>query len=657
MAEERQILLEIEVDKKGAQKQLEENAELLELNKAELANLNKAYKEGEIDVADYAKAKLQLTQENKRLGNQNRNLIRTLETESNSLNALRQNLSRLTAERNNINQQTVEGAKRFAELQKQILNTTDAIKEQEEAGGDFRRSVGNYQTALKGSIFDTQVFGTSINGLVDKFKSFINPVTASIGLIGALGAAYLKTGRGAKDLARASDRLDSALNDLNNSVADFVGATGERGLLDGVLQVLQTRFLGLASTIRSNLIVAIKEQVREFELLELQTNRTAKALLDQAEQQRQIRDDERNSFSERTEANQKLLDLINERESIRIATQEKQVANLKVLLNLDKDNVELQKALAQAEFELADIREEAQGFRSEQAANDLALFRELNEDQLALTTARINEELILVEQGTREELELKEKLIDEQLKLQLKAVGDNEIRQNIVIQEALNARLQLYKDYRSNLVDIQKIQTDQEVDNLEILKERVVKIDTSKTQKLLDNIKAQMEAEKLKNETTLQASSFLAGTLSDQFEQTTAAYKIFASIEAAISTYLAINKTLGSLPFPANTIAATAIGIQGFANVAKINGLFGGGGGASSGNGVQTNTPTITRTTRTTLDGSFDRNQLTSGANNAQADRDNITNSINNLPTPVVKVTDINKVQNQTTKVKVSGSL
>src|SRR5690554_2349882 len=134
MAEERQILLEIEVDKKGAQKQLEENAELLELNKAELANLNKAYKDGEIDLADYAKAKLQLTQENKRLGNENRNLIKTLNTEDNSLNALRANLSKLVAERNNVNQQTVEGAKRFAELQKQILNTTDAIKEQEEAG-------------------------------------------------------------------------------------------------------------------------------------------------------------------------------------------------------------------------------------------------------------------------------------------------------------------------------------------------------------------------------------------------------------------------------------------------------------------------------------------------------------------------------------------
>jgi hypothetical protein len=43
--------------------------------------------------------------------------------------------------------------------------------------------------------------------------------------------------------------------------------------------------------------------------------------------------------------------------------------------------------------------------------------------------------------------------------------------------------------------------------------------------------------------------------------------------QATVDAYLAIQKTLASVPYPANIAAAAGIGIQAFANVSKIAGV------------------------------------------------------------------------------------
>lgn len=65
----------------------------------------------------------------------------------------------------------------------------------------------------------------------------------------------------------------------------------------------------------------------------------------------------------------------------------------------------------------------------------------------------------------------------------------------------------------------------------------------------------------------LTASFELAATLAGENAE---AQKAFASFQAIIQAYLAIQNTLASVPYPANVIAAAAIGVQAFANVVKI---------------------------------------------------------------------------------------
>ena len=72
----------------------------------------------------------------------------------------------------------------------------------------------------------------------------------------------------------------------------------------------------------------------------------------------------------------------------------------------------------------------------------------------------------------------------------------------------------------------------------------------------------------------------ILGGLASLFEENTAAYKVFATAEAAISTYLAANKAFErGGGFPLGTVLAAITVAQGLANVARIQGVeFASGG-------------------------------------------------------------------------------
>lgn len=66
-----------------------------------------------------------------------------------------------------------------------------------------------------------------------------------------------------------------------------------------------------------------------------------------------------------------------------------------------------------------------------------------------------------------------------------------------------------------------------------------------------------------------------------------AAYKIFASTEATIATYLAATKALSEVPFPFNFVAAAGVVAAGLANVAQINAAHSGGEFIGTSSGVK----------------------------------------------------------------------
>lgn len=537
MAEET-ILLNFQIDQGDALTQLQRTDKAILNLKEEQKELNKAYKEGTITQDQYVKENIKLTQALTKETDTRKTLTKVLNTESNSLDAQRLKLAALTKERNATNKSTAEGVKRSKELTAEIKHLNDEIKKQEQAGGDFRRNVGNYSDALKGAIPNIQIAGTSIGDLGTKLATFANPVTAAVGLLGALAGAYVSSSTGARDLAFAQDQLSAATSFATNVFGDFIdtlsGGGGQQG--QGLLSSLVESFLtnvnaSLAAVARVS--AEAKRELRELELTQIDAQRLAKKALDEAEQLRRIRDAEDLDFETRLKAAADVELFINERQKQLVRVQEQRLEQLRLLLTFDKQSVELRKEIKQTELEIADILEDSQGKRTEARNAEIALEKEFAEaKRLAAADARARQR---AQSGGPV------------------GVGDTpelaaEFRSAPLI---LDIRKQLNKDLEKENARYAEVEKEGREKSLEIYK--------------------QTEAAKL------DIAGSVLGSLGSLFRETSNEFKLIASAQALISTYEGAQKSytsLSSIPVtgPALGAAAAAAAIlAGLARVAQIN--------------------------------------------------------------------------------------
>ena len=153
----------------------------------------------------------------------------------------------------------------------------------------------------------------------------------------------------------------------------------------------------------------------------------------QAEQLRQIRDEERNSIEDRRKANDQLLEVLAEQEKAMLAQADAQLRSAQA--ELDKNaSIENQVALTEALANKQGVLAQVEGFRSEQKANDLALDREEieltntkleSESKLSIERQRFNAEQIDDEVKRLETLKQIDLLEAEQEATRLQAIVDN----------------------------------------------------------------------------------------------------------------------------------------------------------------------------------------------------------------------------------------
>lgn len=669
MAEERQILLEIEVDNDKAQQELNSTAAQIEINKNELSELNKEYKEGSISVQEYAKRKAVLINENKKLGKEQRAIQKSLDAEKGSLNALRDSLSRLTAERNATNQSTEQGRKRFSQLQKQILETTNAIKGQEEAGGDFRRSVGDYGKALTSNIpllnryvGELTAFRSGLIGVGQGLTSTTKGLTGASKALRIFRIALISTGVGALVVAlgslitfltttqRGMDAVTKVTRPLQQIFQRLIGVVQDLGgdafdalakAIDNPIEALKN----LGQLIVDNIINRFKAlQVFGEAVSALFAGEFTKAAKLAADASIQLGTGITNATDRIINAGESLREFVNEAvdAGTRIDQLNKQIERGEIrLIKVRSENLRILKE----QNEIAENQSKTLEDRIDSAQKSVEAVNRISEESINLQLKRI------------ELLKLEAEANDTDL-VALKEIAEAEAELDRIRTEASERRTTqvnklntLLKQQQGEIGELSRLETIR-FDLTQATSRKIIAIDNETTKNKLENLKLEEEAERLKNENTLLSTAELSGSLTSLFKENTIAYKTFASIDAAISTYTAINKTLASLPFPANVISSVGIGIQGFANVARINGLIGGGGASSS--SATTSQPRITRTD---LSGAFDRNQLTSNANNQQNQTNQIRDTLRNQPVPVVRVTDINKKQRDRTQTRVTGSL
>lgn len=655
MADEKKtILIDIEVDDRDFDKEIGQVNTQLKENREQIKELSKDYAKNATEIA-------KLEQENKQLSATKRDLIKQNQTENNSLNALRLRLAQLTKERNNLDTSLEGNAEKFSQLQREIKATSDEIKGFEQEGGDFRRNVGNYTASIEEAIGQQQVFGVGIGDLGSK----VGLVTAGVGALAAgvlaLGQAWASSARGARALERASDRLTSVNVSLGNAIADLIGDTGKVSLLDKALFQLQAATLGLASATKSQAIVALKEQQREFESVSTAIESQKKTLLDAAEAQRQVRDDDRKSIEERIAANERLGETLLVREEIVSKVLDSQIENIRTQLKFDKDNLVLQEQLNKLLFEREDLREETRGFLSEQLVEENALLKEQRDELLAIKVVELE---LLKESGAEREELLKKglEILNQQEQLELDVVGSNEKRKQEVRLRFQLERLRLEKEYAEQIQEVDKETTEKKIDfdaEYRRIQREARKQALAEEKKTNDEIKAQEEAlEAFRMNAAGRTLSAISGLLEEgSLAQKRAAQAAVIADSAAAA--IGIFKSSTSLPEPAAT-ANRIIQLASLAAATKqsLSAINSSGQGASSIAGGTTTG--ASRSSSIAGNGlAIVQPQLLSQFSQPVQNQVGLEQASGNvsLPPIYVDVTDINKAQNARQAKVTEGSL
>ena len=247
------------------------------------------------------------------------------------------------------------------------------------------------------------------------------------------------------------DKAAEAAKNFGKEVLDTL--TGVDDVFDKTKEVVTNAANAIGDYAQSTLkaSIATVKLRNEAKLAASQAALEAARLKRQAEEQRQIRDDETKSLTERIKANEELAKILDDQLKAEEKAAQKAVDAANDELQKNQDNIDLQIAYNQALAELEAKREEITGVRSEQLVNTIALQKELNEltitaaaaeNKLALDQRKYNADLIKDE---KEKLNVKREIAVDEAAIELKRLEDN-VK---VANEGTTARLQAEIEYKN----------------------------------------------------------------------------------------------------------------------------------------------------------------------------------------------------------------
>ncbi len=355
----------------------------------------------------------------------------------------------------------------------------------------------------------------------------------------------------------------------------------------------------------------------------------------QAEQLRQIRDDEFKSVDERIAANNQLAKVLDEQEKAQKKLAQTRVAAAAAELAQNKSSVELQAALIEAQNEVAGVEAQVAGLRSEQLANAVALAKEKLEldkavaasaNKIALDQRKVNADLIkdeVLKQTT------KKQIAEEEAALELKRLQDNinntkagtqaradaeiafaekkaEIDNQIVSLDAAILQAKLDKESKFRADTIALAQADYELnkalgeatfqDQFDLYdkrrelekKEMMARRATAAELEAFDKQTAtgRIAIERAVQDQKLAILNTGINTAIEIVGKESAAGKALSIAQAVMNTYTGATRALKDVPFPFNFVAAGSTIAQGLLSVKKIistplPGVSGGSGGST----------------------------------------------------------------------------
>jgi len=234
MAEEKEILLKIDFDIEDFSKAAAQlNGEIVKLNN-EQKNLKKTGQEGSLE---FQKNKEKLSELKREYNDSNKiinNLTKANKAQTGSLEQQKAQLSVLTKQLDLMNATQRDSTKEGKALKKQILDLTNSLKNQEEAVGNNRRSVGDYAKGLNGMGGAAGQAVSGVTALSASLKALLlNPVvlvvTAIVGALALFKKALTSGEEGQNKLNKVMgvfgaiiDKIVDVLEPLANFIMDNV---------------------------------------------------------------------------------------------------------------------------------------------------------------------------------------------------------------------------------------------------------------------------------------------------------------------------------------------------------------------------------------------------------------------------------------------------
>jgi hypothetical protein len=328
-------------------------------------------------------------------------------------------------------------------------------------------------------------------------------------------------------------------------VATAMDIEQQNAFVDGIVE---------AGTEALDTATKIEELRKEVKLAEAQQGLLMLQYQREAELQRQIRDDVSLTIEERQAANKALGDILNEQseEELKLANKRMDLALMEQSIN--KDSVDAEIEVINAQKEIADIRERITGQKSEQLTNENSLLQENIDKQREKNEAEAEEAKIAAER----QLQIARELADSRIAL----IQDEELRRIMEIEANLERQLAEIVETDAQAVELKKnlkqiadgeiiaIQQEGRDKELAALEEHAKKQKAIEDKAVADVKKAEQDKSKAREAglsvagSVLNSLGQLVSLSGDQSKEAVAIQKAFAVAQVAIDTAKAISAAI-----------------------------------------------------------------------------------------------------------------
>lgn len=510
--------------------------------KAEAQNLQKAFKEGQITLQEFAS-------ESVRVENTQKSLINT-----------------------------------YSNVQRSITGIKNPIKELTESNKQLAESNNKIAESAKEQVKELNVAGVSVGNIASEVAKFANPVTGAIAVVGLLTEAYKESAVGAIDLREATGDLKATFDILANDIGNKSGggffstiAKGFSGVIIDIKAATSASREGQiaereANHERAEGAAFYLKQLRETEVEQIKLDKENADRKDQAFKDQVIRDDKlHNTDEERQAAAKRVSEGLQERTKAQNELDEKKIS---LLVEYGKITGQIDSKTLKAVDEEGELNLKI--LRLETAISQTKADNGRKITQALLAESRITEE-------KQKQLDAEQKIFE---KGKFKAVtpgggasttqAEDEIAQ---LQKTEGVKVGVMISAEDQIAAYQKLKDQQRIDEDKKTNDKIAdQHGLLANQEIAYNQKA-LEAKQKAADLELAYLGQTAAGASRLFKQGTTEQKVLASAGALIATYETAQKSadaVANIPYagPGLAIAAFAAAIaSGLANVAAINGV------------------------------------------------------------------------------------